>query len=284
MDRGTHKGFTLVELLVVIGIIAVLIGILLPALTRAREASNRTVCLSNMRELANCFRVYAAQNHDCIPIGFMDQKAFSYVMNWNNGTGVKGPTQMGLLVLSGIVKNPKTFYCPSEKEDLQFTYQPNPDPNTPSLNPWPFWDGAANGATRHTRLAYSARPMIQWPPSDPRAPIDSQGRPYFPRFRQVNNLAILADTNYCKTKIVQRHKKGINVLYGNGGAHWVDLDTFSVIPGTHKPNAWAKLDENTAFDTSNNKLYLDDGTFVPSGGTMKPYAKQSGLWIDLDHQ
>jgi len=60
--RSVRSGITLIELLVVISIIAILIGLLLPALGRARSYSHRTVCLSNQRQLSMTFFNYASDN------------------------------------------------------------------------------------------------------------------------------------------------------------------------------------------------------------------------------
>ncbi|MEO6435926.1 MAG: prepilin-type N-terminal cleavage/methylation domain-containing protein [Tepidisphaeraceae bacterium] len=70
--RGlTLSGFTLVELLVVIGIIALLISILLPTLSRAREAANTVKCASNLRSVGQGMSLYVAENKGTLPAAYI---------------------------------------------------------------------------------------------------------------------------------------------------------------------------------------------------------------------
>lgn len=67
--KVVRRGFTLVELLVVIGIIALLISMLLPALNRAREQANLVACSSNLRTMGQMIQIYAAENNGFLPYG-----------------------------------------------------------------------------------------------------------------------------------------------------------------------------------------------------------------------
>src|ERR1044071_262660 len=67
LQRQAKRGFTLVELLVVIGIIALLAGLILPALSSARESGRRTRCLSNLHQLALAMLIYTDDNSYYLP-------------------------------------------------------------------------------------------------------------------------------------------------------------------------------------------------------------------------
>src|SRR5206468_9387854 len=186
-----RKAFTLVELLVVIGIIAVLIAVLLPTLNKAREAAQRTSCLSNIRQLGTLFRLYGNQYRDACPVGFMDTKNFNYFLNWNNINGTK-VVMAGLIAYSKLTQRPQVFYCPSVK-DVAWSY------NTPE-NPWVFDKNPPDPHLTtpnlgHTRMSDNVRPTARWLPN-PSGVTPTDPRYYMPMpDPQPSNIHAMQVTN-----------------------------------------------------------------------------------------
>jgi len=126
--RRARRGFTLVELLVVIGIIALLVSILLPALNKAREDAKRVRCLSNQRQLVMAWQMYASENKG----HFCSSNTPPFSQNGPDGKGwwywaAAGNTLECLYdgKLWPYLKNYDVYKCPNDRIMYTHTYSIN---------------------------------------------------------------------------------------------------------------------------------------------------------------
>ena len=117
--RSARRAFTLVELLVVIGIIAILIAILMPALRRARESANQVACASNQRQLMMAFLMFAGDHQQQLPGNFTDfANPDSDKRAWllNSGELITAAPQGGTIFK--YLKSKDVYRCPSVPADV----------------------------------------------------------------------------------------------------------------------------------------------------------------------
>src|SRR5262245_63037310 len=122
----SRRGFTLVELLVVIGVVAALAALLLPALASASDRARRTACLSNLRQVGIAVQAYAADNSGRIPYG-PKAPPFTSPADFYPSTGAPtslislqggAPVGLGLLLQQHLADQPKVLFCPGSDQTI----------------------------------------------------------------------------------------------------------------------------------------------------------------------
>jgi prepilin-type processing-associated H-X9-DG protein/prepilin-type N-terminal cleavage/methylation domain-containing protein len=110
------RAFTLVELLVVIGIIALLISILMPALSKAREQANAVKCMSNQRNLGNALVMFTQDHKGFLPKAWFNDGPVGSALNGGRMTWEYRFPKYGwdYLLLGYVGKNRELFRCPSD--------------------------------------------------------------------------------------------------------------------------------------------------------------------------
>lgn len=267
------RGFTLVELLVVIGIIAVLVGILLPTLSKAREAANRAACGSNLRQVGTLLVMYANTYKGKVPLGQYGTNGTSATRQNNYFLTIDAPTTadpdtvppalangpgvrfvgLGLLykarLLTGEVG--KVFYCPS------FVGDPNHDYNGTN-NKWPPVYGACR-ASYSTRFGdyngtFGGSADIVWtvnddpagaiPPFTPLKGISPRKAATMIVLSKMKGAAMVSDITSAADRLKVGHRNAMNVLYANGAVKLVLHDVYQKQLDDQDPVAFGQGNTN----------------------------------------
>ncbi|HOW66887.1 MAG TPA: type II secretion system protein [Candidatus Paceibacterota bacterium] len=119
-----RAAFTLIELLVVIAIIAILAGMLLPALAKAKTKAQGIFCMNNTKQITLAWLMYAEDNHDNVPDAFLWVEGS---LNFTAGNTDNTNTQRLLRgQLGSTLQDPNVFKCPADRSTVKIGGRTHP--------------------------------------------------------------------------------------------------------------------------------------------------------------
>lgn len=278
----TRQGFTLVELLVVIGIIALLISILLPSLNRARETANRVKCASNLRQIGQAILLYANENKGNYPRTIYTKNSAPTAFT---NPGAQNPFQGGpaandvsaaawLLIRTQDI-TPEVFICPSSNDEKdnygnasgsgslsandRSNFTDRAKLSYSFANPYPNDTAVTNGYRLNQTVGAEFATAADWN-------AGTGGNAYSSTYNVSTPTLNSSTKDQQKANSPNHQGQGQNVLYGDGHAEWQQ----NAFVGTKRDNVYTvagSADGNnpTSGTVDQSPLWAGDSVLLPSG-------------------